>query len=143
MSTHAHTLSLPIRFRHCDPAGIVFYPRFVEMAHSVVEDFFAVVLGFSYQRMFSEFKAGVPVVNLQVDFKAPGMLDENLTGCLSVIKVGQSSLKLRVEIVNQSSGQTKVQAQITIAFVVKQEGKLRSRPWPEPLRAELLRQLGD
>ena len=37
---YAHSLALPIRFRHCDPAGIVFYPRFIEMAHSVVEDFF-------------------------------------------------------------------------------------------------------
>ena len=31
----------PIEFNHCDPAGIVFYPRYFEMTNSVVENFFA------------------------------------------------------------------------------------------------------
>ncbi len=27
-----------VRFSHCDPAGIVFYPRFFEIVHEAKED---------------------------------------------------------------------------------------------------------
>lgn len=30
-----------VRFEHCDPAGIVFYPRYIEMLQEIVEDWFA------------------------------------------------------------------------------------------------------
>ncbi|MCO5127369.1 MAG: hypothetical protein M9957_08845 [Rhodobacteraceae bacterium] len=29
-----------VGFNHCDPAGIVFYPRYFEMANTVCESFF-------------------------------------------------------------------------------------------------------
>ena len=29
-----------IRFHHCDPAGIVFYPQFFYLLHEAQEDFF-------------------------------------------------------------------------------------------------------
>jgi len=34
-----------IRFSHCDPAGIVYFPRFFDLAHSTMEDWFADGLG--------------------------------------------------------------------------------------------------
>ena len=30
-----------VRFHHCDPAGIVFYPQFYVLLHEVQEDFLA------------------------------------------------------------------------------------------------------
>ncbi|MFD1807906.1 hypothetical protein ACFSHQ_06310 [Gemmobacter lanyuensis] len=30
---------IQIEFNHCDPAGIVFYPRYFEMTNSVIENF--------------------------------------------------------------------------------------------------------
>jgi acyl-CoA thioesterase FadM len=27
-----------IRFSHCDPAGIVYFPRFFDLAHATMED---------------------------------------------------------------------------------------------------------
>ena len=32
----AFTLPFTIRFRHCDAAGIVFYPRYFTMFHSLL-----------------------------------------------------------------------------------------------------------
>ena len=40
-----YTRHIRIEFNHCDPAGIVFYPRYFEMTNSVVENFFADVVG--------------------------------------------------------------------------------------------------
>ena len=135
--SYAHSLALPIRFRHCDPAGIVFYPRFVEMAHSVVEDFFDSKLGFSYQRMAEDYSAGVPAVNLQVNFKSPGILGDELSGNLALVRIGNKSLALRVDILDQQ-GENRVTATITIAFARKTEnGKLSAYPWPAILRSEI------
>ena len=37
----------PIEFNHCDPAGIVFYPRYFEMTNHVCENFFREAVGVS------------------------------------------------------------------------------------------------
>ena len=133
---YTHSLASTIRFQHCDPAGIVFYPRFVEMVHAAVEDFFAENLGFSYERMAREFRIGVPAVNLQIDFKAPGILDERILTQLLVERVGGSSLQMRV-VIATLEGQAKLEAQVTIACATKRDGKLGSCPWPEVIRVQL------
>ena len=37
----AFTYEEKVLFRHCDPAGIVFFPRYFEMINDCVEYFFA------------------------------------------------------------------------------------------------------
>ncbi len=39
-----------VEFNHCDPAGIVFYPRYFEMANSVVENFFRDEVDYPFAR---------------------------------------------------------------------------------------------
>ena len=39
---------LRIRFAHCDPAGIVFFPQYLVMLNGHVEDWFTDGLGLSY-----------------------------------------------------------------------------------------------
>jgi 4-hydroxybenzoyl-CoA thioesterase len=34
-----------VRFQHCDPAGIVFYPQYFVMIHELMEDWFTEALG--------------------------------------------------------------------------------------------------
>ena len=43
-----------VRFQHCDPAGIVFYPRYYEMLNLTVERFFERQLGYSFNRLHTE-----------------------------------------------------------------------------------------
>jgi hypothetical protein len=64
-------------FAHCDPAGIVFYPRYIEMLNAVVEDWFAEELGFSFQEILKS-NLGIPTVHLNADFISPGRLGD---GC--------------------------------------------------------------
>ena len=37
MSHSPFTAEMTVAFRHCDPAGIVFYPRYFEMINDFVE----------------------------------------------------------------------------------------------------------
>ena len=41
----AWRIIVPVRFSHCDPAGIVYFPRYFDMINGVVEDWFAGTLG--------------------------------------------------------------------------------------------------
>jgi 4-hydroxybenzoyl-CoA thioesterase len=67
-----------IRFQHCDPAGIVFYPRYVEMLRATVEDWFAEALGTSFAKIHGEMRTAIPVVSLSIDFRQASRLDEVL-----------------------------------------------------------------
>ena len=73
----SYTRSIPVEFNHCDPAGIVFYPRYFEMTNSVVENFFADEGGHSFARMMAEGQ-GVPTARLETTFHAPSRLGDRL-----------------------------------------------------------------
>jgi 4-hydroxybenzoyl-CoA thioesterase len=86
----AFTKSEKIRFKHVDYAGIVFYPRFLEMLNDLVEDWFEEAL----DRPFSKIHEtnGIPTVDLKVQFKKAARLGEVLTKSLWVIRLGGASV---------------------------------------------------
>jgi 4-hydroxybenzoyl-CoA thioesterase len=119
--------SIPIEFNHCDPAGIVFYPRYFEMTNSVVENFFREIVGVSYSAMMAA-REGVPTANLKVDFHAPSRLGEVLDWQMTVEKVGRSSVSL----VLRAHGDTlRVSAALTLVRVGP-DG--RPKPWSDAMR---------
>ena len=44
----AFTRSVPIRFSHCDPAGIVYFPHYFDMFNGLIEDWYTQELGYDY-----------------------------------------------------------------------------------------------
>lgn len=79
-----------VRFKHCDFAGIVFYPRFLEMLNDLVEDWFEEVLDYSFLKMHPN--NGVPTVDLKVKFKSPARLGDLLTKTLWVVELSDKSV---------------------------------------------------
>jgi 4-hydroxybenzoyl-CoA thioesterase len=86
-----------IRFSHCDPAGIIFYPRYAELLNEVVEDWFADGIGIDFRTLIGEHRLGVPVVRLECDFLAPARFGDTLTFRLAVNAIGTSSVQLAIE----------------------------------------------
>ncbi len=68
-----------VRFSHCDPAGIVFYPQYFIMFNGLVEDWFNQCLGLNYARYITEHRLGFPTVSLTCDFVAPSKIGEIIT----------------------------------------------------------------
>ncbi|MCE9680901.1 acyl-CoA thioesterase [Halomonas alkalisoli] len=75
-----------VRFQHCDPAGIVFYPRYFEWLNSVVEDWFAEVVGHDFNELHVASRTGVPTAifvadlienRARVEIEATAVLPEN------------------------------------------------------------------
>lgn len=122
-----------IRFQHCDPAGIVFYPRYVEMINATVEDWFAGVVGVDFAKIHVEMQSAIPVASLQVDFRAPCRLGEILQFDLVVERIGTSSIHL--SIARAIDDAPKFAARVSLVHVSKEDH--RPRAWPDWMRNSL------
>ncbi|WP_231613417.1 acyl-CoA thioesterase [Halomonas sp. BC04] len=118
-----------VRFEHCDPAGIVFYPRYFEMINAVVEDCFSESLGSSFAELVSSGR-GVPTVSLETQFHAPSRLGDILSFSLVPKAVGRTSLSL--EIIATHQAQRRLTARVTLVYIDLNTG--RPLPWPDPIR---------
>ena len=128
----SYTRIIQIEFNHCDPAGIVFYPRYFEMTNSVVENFFADEVGKSFAQMHMEgMHNGVPTVHIEADFIAPSRLGDKVAFTLVVQKLGGSSVM--VEITGRMGAELRLRAQLTLVWI----DNMKAARWPEPLRARL------
>lgn len=81
-----------IKFKHCDPAGIVFYPRYFEMMNDTVEAFFENVLHYPFADVMRG--NGVPTAQIEARFSAPSRLGDDLEITLGIKRLGRSSLDL-------------------------------------------------
>lgn len=79
-----------VKFKHIDFAGIVFYPRFLEMLNDLVEDWFEEALDRPFSKMHEV--NGIPTVDLKVQFKKAARLGETIIKELYVKELRSSSL---------------------------------------------------
>jgi len=87
----------PILFSHCDPAGIVYFPRFFDLLHRAMEDWFT----FGLEERFADFimkkRLGIPTVGTKVDFVGPARFGDLLRIELRVARLGSSSIELLID----------------------------------------------
>jgi 4-hydroxybenzoyl-CoA thioesterase len=126
-----YSRTIQIEFNHCDPAGIVFYPRYFEMTNSVVENFFREIVGHSFAAMMAAGE-GVPTARIETDFHSPSRLGEVLDWRLSVTRLGGSSLGLALAA--SCDGAKRVTVTLVLVWV---GGDGRPCPWPDKIRAKL------
>lgn len=124
---------IQIEFNHCDPAGIVFYPRYFEMVNSVIENFFADVVGRSFASMHFGADNGVPTVAMEAVFQKPSRLGDKVRFTLRVEKVGGSSVKMWIE--GHGPDGLRLRVGMTLAWIAG----MKAAPWPEEMRAALER----
>lgn len=78
-----------VLFRHCDPAGIVFFPRYFEMMNDCVEAFFDQGLNCPFEQFHQT--AGIPTATITTTFTSPGRHGDMLDLRLNVTRVGRAS----------------------------------------------------
>ena len=96
MSVH-HPFERPvrIRFAHCDPAGIVFFPQYLVMVNNLVEDWVSEGLGVPYAELIGRRRTGLPTVSLNCEFTAVSRMGEDVVMGLSLEQVGTKSITLQ------------------------------------------------
>ncbi|MGC2696274.1 MAG: thioesterase family protein [Candidatus Angelobacter sp.] len=120
-----------VRFSDCDPAGIVFYPRYLEMFNNLVEDWCREGWRYGFDEIVMKQGWGLPTVRLEVDFLAPSRLGELLTAALFVCKLGNSSIHAQIVLTGPDQS-PRVRGNVVLVLIDRRDGK--SRPFPEPLR---------
>ncbi len=124
------TLTQKILFKHCDPAGIVFYPRYFEMINDCTEAFFDTSLGHPFETL--HLTGGVPTAQIKTDFKAPSRHGDILQIELRCTRLGRASLGLKFT--GRSGQEIRFKAASVLVYVDK-SGKPHS--WPTALRTAL------
>jgi len=89
----------------CDPAGIVFYPRFYAWMDNVSHAL-ARHMGIAREAMLPPTREllGLPVVATQAEYLTPARMDDVLEVRAWVTRVGRTSFSLRHEIVRLEAG---------------------------------------
>lgn len=134
--TETFTIRRQVEFNHCDPAGIVFYPRYFEMISALIERFFADEIGAGWARM-SQLPGtmGTPLGDIHVSFRAPSRLEDWLDLSLVITRLGNASATF--ELACRCGDELRFTGQATVVYASVDEG--RTAPWPDEMRAGMSR----
>ncbi len=122
--SRAHTHRRRVRFTDCDPAGIVYFPRYFDWFHQAMESWFDEDLGLAYSELITERRLGLPCVHTEADFKAGCRLGEDVEVELSVEELGNSSITLAFAV--RGSGELKATGRSVVVLAHMQpEGGVR------------------
>lgn len=85
-----------IRFSHCDPTGILYFPHVFDFVNATVEDWFESGLGMPFPEFHLLHRLGNPVVSTDCEFIHPCRFGEEITLELSPTRIGNSSIEMRI-----------------------------------------------
>ena len=134
---HIFEHQIKVLFQHCDPAGIVFYPRYFEMVNQTVEEWHETGLGTSFSQIHLTSGHGVPTVSISAEFAEPSHMGDVLTWRLHVTKLGRTSAALHIEALCE--GVLRMTAHPVLVYVDMGTG--RPVPWPDHIRNPMQRYL--
>ena len=122
-----------VRFSDIDPAGVVYFPRFLHYCHTAMEDFFADELGVSYARLFAEHRCGFPAVHLETDFRRPLRYGETVEIEVEIVKVGRTSVTWRYTLRGGRAGDPapEIAAEVEIVTACIDLDRFRARVVPD------------
>lgn len=125
----AFAMDQKVLFKHCDPAGIVFYPRYFEMINDCVEAFFDHI-GHPFEVILRG--GGLPTARIETQFTAPSRHGDRLQIKLRLVRLGRSSLNL--SFTARCGDELRFTADSTLVYV---NDKGRPIAFPDDLRAAL------
>lgn len=91
-------LAQKIRFAHCDPEGILYFPHVFDFVNTAVEEWFESGLGVPFDAFHMEHGLGNPVVTTQCEFLRPCRFGEVLTLELAPARIGRSSIEFHIAV---------------------------------------------
>jgi len=126
-----------VRFGHCDPAGIVFYPRYFEMLNELVEDWFASDLGLPFDELIAQRQLGMPTAQLDTCFLRVSRHGDRLKQRIHIARLGRSSMTLHIAF----DGTDGARVEFTQVLVCTSLATHKPQAFPDDLRAALERAL--
>ena len=130
---HLGRHEITVEWGDCDPAGIVFYPRYAELCNEVVEDWFREALGVDFTELHETRRLGIPAVRLEIDYLAPSRYGDVLTFSLAIAHLGNTSMGLQLDARCGDQPRVRIRLKVVLANL----DSLRPVPIDEEWRARL------
>ena len=134
-----NTRTLRIEWGDCDPAGIVFYPRYFAMFDTSTAYLMERAAGMSKFDYLKHYKfLGHPIVETRAIFRVPTRFGDEVSIETAVVACGRSSIKIEHRL--SKAGVLAVEGFETRVFVAHDPDdpeKLKSQPIPPDLAARL------
>lgn len=126
-----------IEWAHCDPAGIVFNPRFFEFFDTATWALFEAALGVKPQQMAETFEIlGIPLVDARANFTIPAKFGDTVEMHSFIGEFKRSSFDIRHQIfVDGKLGIDGTETRVW-AMLDPETGKLKTKPIPEAVMAK-------
>lgn len=121
-----------VLFKHCDPAGIVFYPRYFEMINDCVEALFSDWIGVPFEELLRE--GGVPTAEIAVKFRSPSRHGDRLNLVLEPVKLTAKSFALTITATD--GDEVRFVSNSTLVYVGPNG---RAAPWPDAILTPLIK----
>ena len=129
-TVHPFERRLLIRFSHCDPAGIVFFPQYLVMVNNLIEDWVSEALNIPYAALIGTRRIGLPTVSLNCEFTAVSRMGDEVMLGLTLAHTGRSSVRLELGC-RQGDEQ---RMRVTQTIVATDLNTHRPLPLPDDLR---------
>jgi 4-hydroxybenzoyl-CoA thioesterase len=124
----------PIRFSHCDPAGVLYFPHVFDFVNAAMEDWFAQRLGLPFHVLHLELRRGNPVVRTHCEFVTPCRFGETLALDLEPVIVGRSSIETRMAGTVEGAPRFSVRHKTAMMSMET----MRAIPLPDEVRAKAI-----
>lgn len=96
-----------IRFEEVDAARILFFARFLNIAHEAMEHFFDGLEG-GYAHLITVREIGLPAVDVKMSFRSPVRYGDVLHVRTTCARIGTKSAVLRYEMMRRGPGEVSV-----------------------------------
>ena len=128
MTSFVFRRQLIIEWSHCDPAGIVFNPRFFEFFDTSTWLLFGAAVGVTVEQIASTFDiVGVPLVDVRAEFHRPARFGDTIEIASHVSEFRRSSLDV--------THRTTVGGDLAVEAVETRVWAERDKSDPEKLKA--------
>ncbi len=131
--SRSFVFSAPLRFAHCDAAGIGYYPRYLELCDAAIEDWTQSILGISRRTMHCDLQLALPTVRMNATFVRPGRLGDPLDFEVTVENVGRTSVALEADVTSLGEPRFRVDFVQVLTCMTR----MRPKPWPDEWRGRL------
>lgn len=121
-----------------DKMGIMYFGRYVRFAEMAETEFFR-SLGYAYDDIHAQFAIWLARIHLDIDFRRPARLDDELVCRAELVRIGGSSMHFRFPVERVADGQRLADIGLVIACL--DAATLKTTRIPTPLRDVLQAQL--
>ena len=127
-----------IEWGDCDPAGIVYFPRYVEYFDTCTVHLFEAA-GFPKPEMLSRFgMAGYPMVDLKMKFLVPSTFGDDVVVESALTEFKRSSFNVHHRLLRgEELAVEGFETRVWTIFDPDQPGRLKSQAVPEEIKAAL------